>query len=412
MRKGGIAFIFFTVLIDVLGVGLLVPVLPKFIGVLSHQGEAGAARDFGLLMGLYGAMQFLFAPMLGNLSDRFGRRPVILLCLLCSGIDYVIMACAPSLRWLYLGRTLSGIAGASFAPASSYIADVTPPEKRSVNFGVLSAAFAIGFIVGPGVGGLLGQFGSRVPFWAAAALSLINFIYGYFVLPESHTPEKWRRFSLKASSPFISMRILKQYPIVWAMTGSLIATYFADRFVQSTWVLFLQYRFQWNVLEIGISVTAIGLLCLIFSTGLGRFIIPRIGERRVILIGIASGIFEILAINLISRGWMLYVIMILAGMNFLSAQTTQGVLSRQVPDDEQGALQGALTSLNSLALALGPPFATFLFSYTTRPDRHHPFPGSPFLAAAILYLIALVITRRVLRGVPDCQKLPVLPIME
>jgi DHA1 family tetracycline resistance protein-like MFS transporter len=177
-------------------------------------------------------------------------------------------------------------------------------------------------------------------------------------------------------------------------------------------VLFLQYRFQWNVLEIGISVTAIGLLCLIFSTGLGRFIIPRIGERRVILIGIASGIFEILAINLISRGWMLYVIMILAGMNFLSAQTTQGVLSRQVPDDEQGALQGALTSLNSLALALGPPFATFLFSYTTRPDRHHPFPGSPFLAAAILYLIALVITRRVLRGVPDCQKLPVLPIME
>jgi DHA1 family tetracycline resistance protein-like MFS transporter len=403
MRKGSLAFIFFTVLIDVLGFGLILPVLPTFIGILSHQGPVGAARDFGFLLGLYGAMQFLFAPMLGNLSDRFGRRPVLLFALLFSGIDYVIMACAPSLPWLYVGRVLSGIAGSSFTAANGYIADVSPPEKRSVNFGVTGAAFGVGFIVGPALGGLLGQIDTRLPFWVAAALALLNLCYGFFVLPESLKRENRRAFSWKASNPIRALSALTKYPVVWAMTPALVATYFADKFVQSTWILFMKYRFNWNVIEMGISVAAIGLLCLIFQTGIGRWIIPKWGERKVILVGIASGIFEIVAITFAPRDWMVYVIMVLAGMNFLSAQCTQGVLSRQVRDDEQGALQGALTSLNSLTGTVGPPFATFLFAFTTRPDRHHPFPGSPFLAAAVLYLIALIIAAKVLKGVPEAH---------
>jgi len=412
MRNGRLAFIFVTVLIDVLGVGMIIPVLPKFIGVLSHQGASGAARDFGLLLGLYGLMQFLFAPALGNLSDRFGRRPVLLFSLLFNGIDYVIMACAPSMVWLYVGRTLSGIAGSSFAAAGSYIADVSKPSDRSVNFGVLSAAFAIGFIVGPAVGGVLGQLGSRVPFWFAAGLALVNLIYGFFVLPESLERENRRPFTLEAANPFKALVALSKYPVVWAMTGSLVATYLGEKFVLSTWVLFMSYRFKWNVFETGLSLTAVGILCLIFSIGLGRFIIPRLGERKVILIGIASGIFEIVAITLVPRGWMVYVVMVLAGMNFLSAQSTQGVLSRQVPDDEQGALQGALTSLSSLTGTVGPLFATYIFSYYTRPDRLHPFPGAPFLAAAALYLVALVIAARVLKNVPDTHKIPALTVME
>jgi MFS transporter, DHA1 family, tetracycline resistance protein len=407
MRKSnGVAFIFVTVLIDVLGVGMLIPVLPKFIGVLSHQGLSGASRDFGLLMGLYGLMNFMFAPLLGNLSDRFGRRPVLLLSLLFNGIDYCIMACAPSMVWLYIGRTLSGIAGASFTAAGAYIADITPPEKRSVNFGVLSAAWAVGFIVGPSAGGLLGHFGSRIPFWAAAALSLVNLIYGFAVLPESLKPENRRPFSIKGTNPFNAMGVLKRYPVVWRMTGALLATYMGDRFVQATWVLFMSYRFHWDVAEIGVSVTALGLLGLVFQMGLGRFIIPSLGERRVILIGIASGIFEIVAISFVSKGWMVYAIMLLAGMNFLSAQSTQGLLSRQVGDDEQGALQGALTSLQSFTTIFGPVFATYLFSFTTRPDRHHPFPGSPFIAAAVLYLVAMVIASKVLKHVPDAVPVP------
>ena len=401
MRKGSIYFIFFTVLIDVLGFGLIIPVLPTYIESLSHQGPSSAARDFGWLLGLYGCMQFLFAPMLGNLSDRFGRRPVLLFSLLFSGIDYVIMACAPSISWLYFGRVLSGIAGSSFTAANGYIADVSPREDRSGNFGVTGAAFAVGFIVGPAVGGALGQLGSTVPFWAAAALALVNFTYGFFVLPESLKRENRRAFSWKDSDPVRALAALTKYPVVRAMTPALVATYFADKFVQSTWVLFMKYRFDWNVAETGFSLTAIGLLCLIFQTGLGRFIIPKLGERKVILAGIASGTFEIVAIAFAPRDWMVYVIMVLAGMNFLAAQCTQGVLSRQVPDDEQGKLQGALTSLSSLTQTVGPPFATFLFAFTTRPDRHHPFPGSPFLAAAVLYVVALVIASKVLKGVPE-----------
>jgi DHA1 family tetracycline resistance protein-like MFS transporter len=342
MRKGGLAFIFVTVLIDFLGYGMLIPVLPKFIGVLSHQDQSGSARDFGLLLGIYGLMQFLFAPVLGNLSDRFGRRPVLLFSLFFNGLNYLIISHASSMASLYTGITMSGIAGATFGTASSYIADVSAPEDRPVNFGIIGAAFGLGFIVGPLVGGTLGLIGIRIPFEAAAGLALLNVIYGFFVLPESLKKENRRPFSINSANPIRALKILKRYAIVWAMVPSLIASYLADKFVQSTWVLFMSYRFNWNTAETGFSLTAIGLLCVIFQIGLGRFIIPRLGERRVILVGIASAIFEIVAITLIpkARDYMVYVIMVLAGMNFLSAQSTQGVLSAQVEDDQQGALMG------------------------------------------------------------------------
>jgi DHA1 family tetracycline resistance protein-like MFS transporter len=411
MRKGSIAFIFVTLLIDVLGFGLVIPVMPSFVGSLAHEGPSKAAISYGLLVGLYGTMQFLCSPLLGNLSDRFGRRPVLLLSLFFNGIDYIIMATAPTLPWLFLGRFLSGVAGASFTAATAYIADVSPPEKRSVNFGVMGAAFGIGFIIGPAVGGLLGQFGQRVPFWAAALLCLLNVVYGYFVLPESLEPGNRRPLSIKASNPFGAMQLLRKYPVVWEMVGCLIATNLGDRFLQSTWVLVTNYKFHWNFAETGISLTAVGVISVIFQMGIGRIVIPKLGDKPIILIGLASAIFEMLGIAIVPLGWMVYIVMVIAGMNFLYGQATQGLLSKQVPDNEQGALQGALTSLASLTGIFGPLIGTFLFSHFTQPGRQFMVPGAPFYAAAILYFVGLLVASRVLPRITESHAVAQQPVI-
>jgi DHA1 family tetracycline resistance protein-like MFS transporter len=233
-RPSALGFIFVTLLIDVLGIGLLIPILPEFIAHLTHQNISSAARDYGLLMALYGAMQFLFSPLLGMLSDRFGRRPVLLLSLLFAGLDYVMMALAPHLIWLYIGRTLSGITGANFTVANAYIADVSPPEKRAANFGLIGAAFGAGFIIGPAAGGFLGQWGPRVPFWAAAGLCFANFMYGWLILPESLRPENRRRFVWREANPLGALKVLGKYPVVWELTGSLTASNLAMHFINAS----------------------------------------------------------------------------------------------------------------------------------------------------------------------------------
>jgi DHA1 family tetracycline resistance protein-like MFS transporter len=396
MRKGSIAFIFVTLFIDVLGFGLLIPVMPSFIASLAHVSLSVAARPYGILIALYGAMQFLFSPMLGNLSDRFGRRPVLLLSLFFNGVDYVVMACAPSLPWLFLGRLLSGIAGASFTAASAYIADISTPENRSVNFGVMGAAFGIGFIIGPSVGGLLGQIGHRVPFWAAAILCMINVLYGYFVLPESLEIENRRPFSLRECNPFKALALLKRYPVVWSMVGCIVATNLGDRLLQGTWVLVVTERFRWTQSETGFSLTMVGVLAVVFQVWLGRYIIPAIGDRAVILIGIGSAVLEMLGIAIVPNGWMIYAVMIVTGMNFLYNQATQGLLSKQVPADQQGALQGTLASLASLSGIVGPVVGTQLFAYFTSPSRHLFIPAAPFYGSAVLYFIGLLVAAKVL----------------
>ncbi len=396
-RTPGLAFIFVTLLIDILGFGLLIPILPKFVALLSGRGLSAGARDYGWLLALYGLMQFLFSPVLGTLSDRYGRRPVLLLSLLFSGLDYVIMALAPSLVWLYVGRILSGITGASFTAASAYIADVSPPEKRSQNFGLIGAAFGIGFILGPAAGGLLGAWGTRVPFWAAAGLAGANLLYGWLILPESLDPKNRRAFSWREANPLGALRVLGRYPVVWGLTGALAASNLGGQCLNSTWVLFTTARFGWGVRENGLSLAVFGAVALIFQVGLARVLLPRWGDRRTLVIGLAVGVVQFAAFALATRGWMIYVITLAGGLGFLSGQATQGLLSRQVGEDEQGTLQGALASLVSLTGIAGPVLATSLFAYFTRAAAPVKLPGISFLLAAALTALALALSLRALR---------------
>lgn len=406
-RTPGLAFIFVTLLIDILGFGLLIPILPKFVALLSHGGLSTGARDYGWLLSLYGAMQFLFSPLLGALSDRFGRRPVLLLSLLCTGGDYVIMALAPSLVWLYVGRILSGITGASFTAASAYIADVSPPEKRAQNFGLVGAAFGIGFIVGPALGGLLGEWGPRVPFWAAAGLSFANLLYGWLILPESLRPENRRPFRWHEANPAGAFAVLGKYPLVWGLAGALAASNLAMQCLGSTWVLWATERFGWGVRENGLSLAAFGAVSLLFQAGLARILLPKLGEKRAVVVGLAVGVAEYLGYGLATQGWMVYAIMLGAGLSYLVGQAAQGLLSRQVGDDAQGTLQGALTSLNSLTGILGPIVATGLFAYFTRPHASVHQPGIAFFLAAGLDVVALVLAWRAL-FVPSAFQPPAL----
>jgi DHA1 family tetracycline resistance protein-like MFS transporter len=399
-RTSSLGFIFVTLLIDIMGIGLLIPVLPEFIAELTHLSRSEAARQYGFLLALYGAMQFLFAPLLGTLSDQVGRRPVLLVSLFFAAIDYVLMALAPSMLWLYMGRALSGITGASFTVANAYIADVSPPEKRSQNFGLVGAAFGLGFVIGPALGGVLSQYGTRAPFWAAAGLCLVNWFYGYFILPESLKVENRRAFSWKAANPLGALQMLGKYPVVWGLTGSLIASNLAMRCIESTWVLFTEAQFGWKPNQIGWSLAAFGAMALIYQVGLARILIPLWGERRTMMIGLATATIEFIAYAFATQGWMIYVIMVLGGVGMLGHQATQGLLSQQVGEDEQGTLQGALSSLASLMGIIGPLVATGLFSYFTRQSMPMKIPGIAFLLGAVLNFLALVIALRVLRRIP------------
>lgn len=395
-RTPGLAFIFVTLLIDVLGVGLIIPILPKFVATLSGRGLSVGARDYGLLLGLYGLMQFGFAPVLGALSDRYGRRPVLLVALGMTGVEYVIQAMAPTLTWLYIGRILAGITGASFTTASAYIADVSPSDKRAQNFGLIGAAFGVGFIAGPALGGLLGSLGPRVPFWAAAGLSFINLLYGALILPESLRPENRRPFAWREANPVGILTVLGRYPVVKGMAWSLVASNLAVQALQSTWVLLMTSRFGWGPRQNGLSLAVVGVVALIFQVGLARILLPRLGERRTVLIGLTVGAAEYLAYALADKPWMIYAIMFAGGLSYLSGQATQGLLSRQVGDDAQGALQGALTSLASLTGIAGPVVTTMLFSYFTRAGAPVKVPGISFFLASFLDIVAVLIAVRVL----------------
>jgi DHA1 family tetracycline resistance protein-like MFS transporter len=390
-RTSGLGFIFITLLIDVMGIGLLIPVLPDFIAHLTNQPREAAARDYGYLLALYGAMQFLFAPMLGMLSDRYGRRPVLLFSMLFSGLDYVMMALAPSITWLYIGRTLSGIAGASFTAASAYIADVSPPEKRSQNFGLIGAAFGLGFIIGPSLGGFLGQWGPRLPFWVAAGLCFVNFLYGWLILPESLAPENRREFALREANPLGALKVLGKYPVVWGLTGTLVLSNLAMNCINSTWVLFTQIRFNWGPRETGLSLGAFGLMALIYQLGVARIVFPLWGDRKTMLIGLGVGAIEFFAYGLSTQGWMIYAIMIIGGVGMLGSQAAQGVLSKQVGEDEQGTLQGALSSLASLTGIAGPLIATNLFAVFAAQQAAVKIPGIAFFLGGILNAIALLV---------------------
>lgn len=397
VRGNALMFIFITILIDVIGIGIIIPVLPKLITELTGGGMSEAARYGGWLMFAYAIMQFIFAPIIGGLSDRYGRRPVLLLSLFGLGIDYLFLAFAPTIGWLFVGRLLAGISGASFTTASAYIADVSPLEKRAQNFGLIGAAFGLGFIIGPVLGGLLGQFGSRAPFFASAALALLNWLYGYFILPESLSQENRRAFDWKRANPVGSLLQMRRYPVIIGLIGSLLCLYIAGHSSQSTWSYYTMEKFGWNEKWVGYSLGFVGLTIGLVQGLLTRVIIPKLGAVRSVFIGLSLSVIGYVCFALATQGWMMFALMIPFALGGIAGPSLQGIISGQVPPNEQGELQGALTGLISATSIVGPLLMTNLFSWFTTPDAPVYFPGAPFMMGAILTVLGMILAIRPLR---------------
>jgi DHA1 family tetracycline resistance protein-like MFS transporter len=397
-RKAAIGFIFVTLLIDVTGFGVIIPVMPKLIGDLLGTNDVSIASTYGgWLTFAYAFMQFLFAPILGNLSDKYGRRPVLLFSLFGFGIDYIFLSFAPSIWWLFVGRIIAGITGASFTTASAYIADISTPENRAQNFGMIGAAFGLGFILGPMIGGLLGEFGARIPFFVAAGLALTNWLYGYFVLPESLSKENRRGFEWRRANPLGSLMQLKKYPGVGELVISLVLIYIAAHAVQSNWSFFNIEKFQWTPKMIGISLGLVGLLVGGVQGGLVRVINPKIGNEKSVYFGLGLYALGLLLFAFASESWMMFVFLIPYCLGGICGPALQAIISGHVPPNEQGELQGALTSLMSVTSIVGPLLMTGSFSYFTGPNKPFYFPGISFLIGAVLMLIAAILAYHALK---------------
>ena len=393
-----VVFIFITVLIDTIGFGIIIPVTPELIMELTGEELSRAAIYGGWLWFVFAAMQFFCAPVLGNLSDRFGRRPVILLSLFALGLDYLVMGLAPTLAWLFVGRTIAGVAGAAYTPAYAYLADVSPPEKRAQNFGLIGAAFGMGFILGPAIGGLLGGLGSRAPFFAAAGLSLLNLIFGYAVLPESLSLEARRPFSLARANPLGTLLQMGRYPVVLGLAGALFLWQLAHQVLPSTWSFYTMLKFQWSEAQVGGSLAAVGVIMAISQGLLTRVLIPRLSERRSALIGLLFGAVAFLGYAYATQGWMLYGWMLAWFPAALVYPSLNALMSQQVPATSQGELQGGVASLYSLSSIAGPPVMTQLFGHFSASQARFYFPGAAFFFAALLALGSAVLFLRVLRG--------------
>ena len=389
--KAAIGFIFITLLIDITGLGLIIPVLPKLIEQLVHGGISEASKWGGWLTFAYAIMQFIFAPVLGNLSDKFGRRPILLLSLTGFGIDYIFLALAPSIGWLIVGRLIAGITGASMTTATAYIADISTPENRAQNFGMIGAAFGIGFIIGPVMGGLLGEYGARLPFVVAAILSLLNALYGYFILPESLDKAHRRPFDWKRANPLGSLLRLKKYPSIGGLIGSLILIYLASHSVQSTWTFINIEKFKWSEATIGYSLGMVGILVAIVQGGLIRFVNPRLGNEKSVYIGLLLYSAGLVLFAFATQTWMMFVFLIPYCLGGIAGPALQSILSGEVPSNEQGELQGALTSLISATTIIGPLVMTYLFAHFTQKNAPLHFPGAPFLLGAAMMLGSAVI---------------------
>lgn len=389
-------FIFITVLVDVIGLGIIIPIVPKLIENLTGLGINEASKYGGWLLFSFAIMQFIFSPILGGLSDRFGRRPILLLSLFGLGLDYVFHAFAPSIVWLFVGRIIAGIMGASFSTATAYIADISSPEKRAQNFGVIGAAFGLGFIIGPVIGGISSKWGTNVPFLIAAGLTLLNVIYGYFVLPESLSKENRRAFDWKRANPISSLQNLKKYPVVSGLVVSLVLTFIASHAVQSNWSFYTIYKFNWTPEIVGYSLAVVGVLVAIVQGLVIRNIIPRLGEVKSIYLGMSFSALGLLLFGLASESWMMFVFLIPYCLGGIAGPSIQGVISSQVPDNEQGELQGALTSLMSLCGVFGPLLMTNLFAFATARNSVFQVPGAPFFLASCLTLISFYLSYRTL----------------
>lgn len=393
-KRNALPFIFITMLIDVIGLGIIIPVLPKLIEEMIGGDLSMASTYAGWLMFAYASMQFLFSPIIGALSDRYGRRPVLLISLFGFGIDYLLMGFAPTIVWLFIGRLISGITGASFTTATAYIADISTPEKRAQNFGLIGAAFGLGFIIGPVLGGVLGHYGSRIPFFAAAGLALLNFAYGYFILPESLDKDHRRKFDWKRANPVGSLKRLSHYPVILSLVACLVFIYIASHATQSTWTFYTMEKFKWDSKMVGYSLGFVGLMIAIVQAGLIRIVIPKFGQKRSIYIGLSLYVVGFTLFAFATKSWMMFAIVVPFSLGGICGPALQGVMSGQVPPNEQGELQGALTSLISVTSIVGPLMMTNLFAYFTSANAPIYFPGAPFLMGAVLTLFSVVFAVR------------------
>lgn len=388
-KKSAVGFILVTLLIDFTGFGIIIPVLPSLIESFTGGSTANAAIYAGWLTLSYAVVQFICAPILGGLSDKYGRRPVLLFSLFGLGIDYLFLAFAPSIVWLFVGRIIAGIAGASFTTAQAYIADVSSPEKRAQNFGMVGAAFGVGFIIGPIIGGVFSQYGTEVPFLIAAGLSLVNWLYGYFILPESLATENRRPFEWKRANPIGSFLNISHYRGILGLLIALFLLYISGHAVQSNWAFYTLEKFKWTEADIGYSLGFVGIVVSIVQGGLIRIIIPKLGQKLSVYVGLMFYIIGFTLFAFATEGWMMYAFMIPYGLAGIAGPAIQGIISNSVPNNSQGEMQGLLTGLMSIGSIIGPCVMSHIFAHYI--DKNNPiyFPGAPFILAAVLTFIGL-----------------------
>ena len=390
-KNSTLIFIIVVVVIDTAGFGLIFPVLPQLLTNLLHSDISTAAKYGGWLSFAYAAMQFVFAPILGNLSDQYGRRPVLLSSLFGFSIDCVFLAFAPNILWLFVGRTIAGITGASYSVASACVADISTDENRTKNFGIVNAAFGLGFIIGPVIGGTLGQFGTHTPFIVAAILSFINFTFGYFFFPESLNIDTRRTFEWKRANHFGSLKYLSEFPLINTLVLSMIFVSIANHSMESVWAYFTIEKFKWNTSLIGYSLAVIGLLSIVVQLWLVGILAKKLGDRRMAVLGLMLMVTGFFLFAFTEWQWLLLGALLIYIIGGVQGTAIQSITSSIIPDNEQGELQGSLGSLMGLTTLIAPPLMTSCFSYFTGKNSAIYFPGISFLIAALLTLISLIL---------------------
>lgn len=389
-RNRSALFVFVTIALDAMGIGIIIPIMPDLMQELSGEDIGNAALWGGYLAFSYAIMQFLFGPTIGNLSDRYGRRPVLLISLFMLGVDYVVMALAPNLVILFIGRVLSGIAGATHSTATAYIADVTPKEKRAAAFGLVGAGFGVGFVFGPAIGGVIGEFGTRAPFVAAAALAFLNFAYGYFLIPESLPREKRRKFELHRANPMGALYQMRRVPMVGWFVVAMFLYALSHYVYPAVWSYYTKEKFGWANWEIGVSLAAVGIGFALVQGILIRPFLKRFGEKTTAFLGLGFNILGMTGIALVGSGWMLYALMPLTVLGDIVKPALTGLMSNMIPDDAQGELQGIISSAQSISVILSPIMMTQLFGVFTGTDASIYFPGAPFIAAALIMMLTAI----------------------
>ncbi|HKU41379.1 MAG TPA: TCR/Tet family MFS transporter [Polyangiales bacterium] len=391
--KNPIIFVLLTVVIDTIGFGVIAPVLPRLIMQITGTDVGGAARIGGILIVVFAGLQFLFGPLIGNLADRFGRRPVLLCSLFAFGVNYALMGLAPNLTWLFIGRALTGISGAIYAPANAYVADVTPPERRAQSFGLVQGAFGMGFVLGPALGGLLGELGLRAPFFAAAGLAGLNFLYGLFVLPESLPKERRRGFSLARANPLGALRAFRNYPSVLGIALVVFVWALAFQVYPSTWAYYAIAKFALSSAAVGGTLAMSGVSMMLVQGFLTGRLVARFGETRTAPLGIAVGGVVFTGFALITQVWMLYPLLLFSGFQGLAMPSLNALMSKQLGPERQGELQGGMASVMGLSTILGPwALSETLARFANEEARRAGgvfFPGAAFVLAALLALTAL-----------------------